>query len=50
VKERCSRRLGEEYAKHIQIKCSEQKRRREEFTCSKWLLINEDRTPKKMIN
>jgi hypothetical protein len=50
VRGRCPLHLGEEYAKHIQIKCSEMKKRRKKFTCSKWLRINEDRKLKKIIN
>lgn len=33
--------LGEEEAKHIPLKCSETKKWREEFACSKWLIVKE---------
>jgi hypothetical protein len=42
--------LGQEDAKHVQVKCSEKKRSREEFVWSKWLSVNEDITYKTIIN
>jgi hypothetical protein len=41
---------GDENAKHILLKCSKTKKLREEFVCSGWFSINEDKAYKNITN
>jgi hypothetical protein len=47
---RCPLCLGEDYDKHILLKCSETKKFREECVNSNWLNINEDLANRKIIS
>jgi hypothetical protein len=47
---RCPLCQGEKDAKHIWLKCSETKKRREECVNSKWLNINECKAYRKIIS
>jgi hypothetical protein len=42
--------LGEEYAKHVLLKCPETKNWKEELTCSKWLGTSVDIACRKDIS
>jgi hypothetical protein len=50
IRSDCNSIRGDEAAKHILVKCSETKRCREGFVCSKWLNINKDLACEKVTN